>query len=182
MNHNFIDITGKTFGRLFILRRGKNDKHGKTCWLTKCVCGTLKAISGESIRAHRTKSCGCFRGPGERLKHGLCKNDTITPAYKMWMAAKERAKKHNLVFSIVPKDIVIPKLCPVFGIKLLRGKIKPTSNSPSLDRLINSKGYTKENIWVISRKANTAKNNLTLKELKQLVKVLSRKMTSYGKR
>lgn len=180
MNNRFIDITGKKFGRLLVLRRDKNDRHGKICWLTKCVCGTIKVINGESIRQHKTKSCGCFRGQGERLKHGLCKNGAITPDYRMWMAAKERAKKNGLTFTIVPKDIVVPKLCPIFKTPLVRGKVKPSANSPSLDRIINTKGYTKENIWVISRKANTAKSNLTLKELKQLVNMLSRKLKHHG--
>jgi hypothetical protein len=178
MNRRFIDITGKKFGRLFIIRRDKNDKHGKICWLTRCVCGTIKVINGESIRQRKTRSYGCFRGPGERLKHGLCKNGIITPIYRLWMAAKERAKKHHLVFSIVPKDIIIPKRCPVFGTKIVFGKNKAGPNSPSVDRIKNNKGYEKENIWVISKRANTAKSNLSLPELQKLVKALTKKLRS----
>jgi hypothetical protein len=47
-----------------------------------------------------------------------------------------------------------------------------TSNSPSLDRKNSLLGYTKENTWVISYKANAAKSNCTLNELELLVKNL----------
>lgn len=42
-------------------------------------------------------------------------------------------------------------------------------NSPSLDIIIPSKGYVKGNVWVISNRANRAKSNLSLEELKTLV-------------
>ncbi len=44
--------------------------------------------------------------------------------------------------------------------------------SPSLDRIDSTKGYTKGNIWVISNRANTLKNDATLSELKLLVERL----------
>ena len=40
----------------------------------------------------------------------------------------------------------------------------------SLDRIDSSKGYVKDNIWVISHKANSIKNNATLTELKLIIK------------
>ena len=42
------------------------------------------------------------------------------------------------------------------------------SNSPSLDRLDNNKGYTKENISVISYKANRIKNDASFEEIEKL--------------
>jgi len=44
-----------------------------------------------------------------------------------------------------------------------------------LDRIDNNKGYIKDNVWVISRKANTIKNNASLEELKALVAALESK-------
>jgi hypothetical protein len=38
--------------------------------------------------------------------------------------------------------------------------------SPSLDRVDNSKGYTKDNVWVISQLANKMKNNASLDQLR----------------
>ena len=48
----------------------------------------------------------------------------------------------------------------------LNGTKSNYENSPSLDRIDNSKGYIKGNVWVISQKANAMKNSATLEELK----------------
>jgi hypothetical protein len=53
---------------------------------------------------------------------------------------------------------------------------KGLGNIPSLDRIRPERGYTKGNIWVISNRANTLKNNATLEELELLVKNLRKKI------
>ena len=86
--------------------------------------------------------------------------------YKIWHRAKNRAKVKNLLFDIEIEDIVIPEVCPVLNIPM---------DVPSLDRHIPEKGYTKENIFVISNRANTLKNNGTLEEFKKLIVYLESK-------
>lgn len=92
--------------------------------------------------------------------------------YKIWVGAKKRSKDIGVPFSITPFDILIPVVCPLLGIKLVCSNAKTSPNSPSLDRIDSSKGYTKDNIMVISHRANTIKNNATLNELKTIVKNL----------
>ena len=84
----------------------------------------------------------------------------------MWLTAQNNASKHNREFSISQEDIIIPDFCPLLGIKITKilGKGRVPSN-PSLDRIDNSIGYTKENIMVVSEKANRIKMDLTIKEL-----------------
>lgn len=75
-------------------------------------------------------------------------------------AAKHRAKIKGIPFSITDQDILIPEFCPVLNIPLVSGSRCGSggkSNSPSLDRLDNEKGYVPGNVWVISHKANTMK-------------------------
>ena len=50
----------------------------------------------------------------------------------------------------------------------------PTHNSPSVDRIDPKKGYTPDNIRVISWRANSLKSDASLKELQVLVEDLSR--------
>lgn len=67
-----IDLTGKKFGRLLVLRRNGETKHGDPLWETRCECGTEKLISGISLREGRTQSCGCWNA--ELVKERGIKN------------------------------------------------------------------------------------------------------------
>ena len=49
-------------------------------------------------------------------------------------------------------------------------------NSPSLDKIIPKKGYTKNNISVISYRANTIKSDGRLDEFVKIYKYMVRKM------
>lgn len=81
------------------------------------------------------------------------------PNVMLYALAKQRARQKNLKFAITPEDIVIPKRCPVLGITLAHGKNKrPRPTSPTLDRIIPSKGYVRGNIIVISSLANRVKS------------------------
>lgn len=61
--HNFIDLTGMRFGNLLVIKQVEDYvlKSGvrKTQWLCKCDCGNEKKAIGESLRNHKTISCGC---------------------------------------------------------------------------------------------------------------------------
>lgn len=95
----------------------------------------------------------------ERTKKWNKKNNIINPERAMLMRTKARAKRRGIDFNITLKDIVIPTHCPIFGLPLFPSTTgKKSDNSPSLDRIDSSKGYTKSNIIVISEKANNIKN------------------------
>lgn len=78
----------------------------------------------------------------------------------LWIRAKSRAKQKGLIFNIMPQDIIIPEKCPLLDVVFDTNRY-----SPSLDRIDNTKGYTKDNIQVISRLANTIKLDCTKTEL-----------------
>lgn len=115
-------------------------------------CGTLFEITSKMTLC---KSCN-----SNRVK-------SLTPEWKMHQRAKQRCKETGKEFSIVVSDITIPNICPILGIELNMnsGKSGAYRNSPSLDRIDNSKGYTKENIQVISQLANAMKCHATKEEL-----------------
>lgn len=115
-------------------------------------CGTVFEIT--------SKMTLCKKCNSERVK-------SQTPEWKMHQRAKQRCKKSGKEFNIEVSDIVIPDFCPVLGIKLNMNSGKPGAyrNSPSLDRINNNKGYTKENIQVISQLANAMKCHASNEEL-----------------
>ena len=94
------------------------------------------------------------------------------PRRPMLSDARKRAKKKNLEFDLVIEDLTVPDFCPILGIPLFVAGGKRTDNSPSLDRIDNSKGYTRDNVFVISFRANALKNDATLDELKSIVKYM----------
>lgn len=80
---------------------------------------------------------------------------------------KERAKKQQRVVELTVDDITVSQYCPILGIELQvnHGLNGGRSNSPSIDRKDSTKGYTKENVWVISQLANQMKSNATPEQL-----------------
>ena len=65
-------------------------------------------------------------------------------------------------------------MCPVFGIALKTPNGKRSDATPTLDRIDPTKGYTKDNVRVISWKANRLKNGSTLRELRLMVAYVER--------
>lgn len=64
-----IDLTGRRFGRLVVLRRAETRyKYGprgqvirtEPTWLCRCDCGREKAVLGMNLREGRSNSCGCL--------------------------------------------------------------------------------------------------------------------------
>jgi hypothetical protein len=91
-----------------------------------------------------------------------------TPEHRIWYRAKKSSyrKKYNHDFNISVNDIIIPEVCPYLGIPIsteINDIDKP--NYYSIDRIDSSKGYVKGNIQIISKLANTMKNNATIDEL-----------------
>ena len=96
---------------------------------------------------------------------GRCRN--------MLKGCRCRAAKRGIECSITLEDIVdlFPGdgKCPVFGIDLSLDNSVLGDDSPSLDRLDNDKGYTKENCVVVSFKANRIKSTATTEDLELLL-------------
>jgi hypothetical protein len=94
------------------------------------------------------------------------------PRRSMVRGAKDRAREKGMDFDLHPSDVVIPEVCPILGIALVvgTGTKGGTDNSPSIDRVDNSRGYTWDNVLVVSRRANMLKNCATLEELHKITK------------
>lgn len=84
---------------------------------------------------------------------------------RLWRAARCRARRRGIEFDLLLEDIVIPELCPALGTPM---------EHPSLDRLDPSRGYTADNIRVISTRANTIKNDATVEELERVLAYMRR--------
>lgn len=141
----------------------------------KCVCGKEYAACYANVRAGRAKSCGCkeqeLKTMGH-IKHGL----TNTRRYCLLVSARYRARITGREFDLEISDIAIPEKCPVFGMTLRTGAYgscgRAQDDSPSVDRVDSTRGYTKDNIRVISWRANRLKQAMTAIEARQLAEYM----------
>lgn len=124
--------------------------HSKQC--TSCgIMFTRRATSTMTI----CKACNNERVKSQPLE------------YKIYRRARERAKRDQRPFTLTVEDIIVPDICPVLLIPLVEhtGSSGGRSNSPSLDRVDNNKGYTPDNVQVISHRANSMKLDASPEEL-----------------
>lgn len=168
-------MAGKAFGRLLVIEQVGINKRGSASWSCKCSCGNIVSIDGASLRrkSGMTKSCGCIRLEAVTT-HGQTRNKILPPEYSLWYSAKYRARKYGREFSITVEDIHIPKICPILQIPITPNTGKLCDNSPSLDRVDSGRGYTPDNIAVISFKANSIKRNATPQELTMVANYMNR--------
>lgn len=172
-----LELAGKKFGRWEVLEFAGLAKGYRTLWRCRCACGTEKIIQGHSLVHGGTYSCGCTTREAvsqANTTHGESRGRKRTASIRMFWGARERAVKNRILFALRPEDIVIPDVCPLLGIPLIYGNGKGghTNNSPSLDRKRPVLGYVRENVWVISYRANAIKRDASLAELEMLVERL----------
>jgi len=53
-----MDICGERFGKLTVIERAENGRHGKAQWLAACECGARVVVLQQSLRKGATTSCG----------------------------------------------------------------------------------------------------------------------------
>lgn len=79
--------------------------------------------------------------------------------------ARERSRGRELQFTLTAEDIYIPPMCAVRLVPLKCGEGIRGPESPSLDRIDPDRGYTPDNVRVISDAANRWKGDLTFAQL-----------------
>lgn len=91
-----VDLTGMRSGFLVAQKYLGGSK-----WLCKCDCGEEKAVSGNSIKYGKTKSCGCMSNrlkSESKKKHGALTHDGKRPrAYIAWKEMRRKCSnpKHQ---------------------------------------------------------------------------------------
>ena len=137
--------------------------------LLNCMCIECKKEDSKNFRENNKETIKKYNREYARENYSTEKR---RKAYQkniiseLYNHAKQRAKDKNLEFNITKNDILIPELCPVFGSKI---SFNEKQNCPTLDRIDSTKGYTKNNIMVISFRANRLKNNGSIDDFKKII-------------
>lgn len=128
------------------------------------VCDFYSVKNGRKTILGARIAAACPSCSNERYKK-------LDPRLKLYYAAKRRASAFGLDFSLTVNDIKIPEICPIRGTKITDGtgsgrqRSGQNADSPSLDRINNQRGYTPENVRVVSHKANLIKSNASCAEI-----------------
>lgn len=100
-----------------------------------------------------------------------------TQAYSIFHNVKSRAKKQGLPFDLdflyVQALLDKATVCPLLSVTYDQDRYRK-----SLDKIIPALGYVKGDVWIVSYRANTIKNDASLEELESIVKGLEAALNS----
>ncbi len=157
---NFKDLKGQRFGRLVVLKRGKN-LNAVAAWVCACDCGNETSVRSTSLIKGETQSCGCFHrektGDTSRT-HGM----TGTAEYRCWRHIQNRCYNPNV--ERYPhyggRGIRVSDDWREAFENFFRDMGPRPSSKHSIHRLKNDKHYCKENcIWATTRQQVLEKQN-----------------------
>lgn len=91
----FIDLTGKKFGRLTVIERAENhNKH--TYWRCLCDCGNETVVRADCLQNGISQSCGCLQKEiSKSLKPRLTHGKRHTVIYAKYTSIKTRCFNKN---------------------------------------------------------------------------------------
>lgn len=146
LNSSLIDLTGKRFNRLVVIRDTGAVRGRSHVWLCRCNCGKHTKVDGHSLRKKNTQSCGCLSLEtlaAWRRKHGWNK----TREQKIWNAMKQRCynTKNKRYKHYGGRGIIV---CNRW-LKSLDNFIKDMGRRPkgrlTIERINNNGNYTPQN-------------------------------------
>lgn len=126
-------------------------------------CGEVKEYT---IEFFPPREGGRLRADCRECYNEFRNNSPVYLKNQMIIDAKRRALNRGLDFNL-NKELHFPEVCPVLGISMAHGK-ETWFNSPTIDRIDNSKGYTMDNVIVVSALANSIKTSATPKQILQV--------------
>jgi hypothetical protein len=121
-----------------------------------------RSIYNKRYREKRKLNPETYREREIKSAHKLKLEHPLRPI--LWNT-KRKCRKEGIEFSITEYDFILPEYCPLLGIKLQTNFVTRKDNSYSIDRIDPTKGYTKQNTWVISWRANNLKCNASIQEI-----------------
>jgi hypothetical protein len=169
-----IDKTGKRYGRLIVLSVGGHTKWAQPqrLWLCKCDCGNTVEVAGGEL-GRRTNSCGCLKAE-INIRHGATEHPSRKYIYRTWVRIRVRCyyKKYHNWAAYGGRGITVSEDWMTF--ENFERDMGPTyQRGLQIDRIDNSKGYSKENCrWATSKQNNRNRRSNTVFTIRGETKTL----------
>ena len=143
-------LVGQVFGRIKVVAdlEKRNSRNVSMCL---CQCGTEWVVDNRFLKNGNTKSCGKC-GVGGNYKHGHGKSAAQSPTYQTWMAMYNRCYNQKQR-SYKTYGAVGVTVCESWraDFKTFLADMGERPSGTTLDRIDNSKGYSKSNCrWATS--------------------------------
>lgn len=149
--------------KLTLIRELFGEEREKMCrvGLYRCECGNEKKIEIRNVEIGKEKTCGCWRATSGNKKHNLSK----TTEYITWVGAKQRC--FNVANKVYPRyggrGITMCQNWVDSFDNFIRDMGKKPSEDHSLDRIDNSKGYSKDNCrWANKKEQSRNRRGLSI--------------------
>jgi hypothetical protein len=166
-----IDLSGRKFGKLLVLKRITDIGDGNIQYLCQCDCGSPpRPVFSSGLISGRIQSCGCKeRDPKSyAITHGL----SHTPEYRAYKQMKSRCYNPNNISyeNYGGRGITV---CDRWlepdgqGFKNFLEDIGPKPfNGAMLERINNNLGYFPENcIWATRKDQNRNRRSCVIKDI-----------------
>ena len=169
-----IDMTGKKFGLLTVIKEEPPTPRGHSCWLCQCDCGNQVVRTSTSMKRSQFSSCGCwhregidnplFRGVGEISANWFYNVVARAASGRKSRSGIERKLDIDIDF-IWNLFLKQDRKCALTGILLTlpktNNKIHMKESTASLDRIDSKRGYEKDNVQWVHKDVNRMKNIYT---------------------
>jgi hypothetical protein len=159
-------MIGLKFGRLTVLEMVGRYKNGDAKYRCICDCGKERVVLSGNLKKGNTKSCGCLHKEASakfwgafNLRHGKTK----TKLWKTWSGILDRTtcKNHHAYARYGGAGIGIFEDWKIFeNFAAYIGE--PPSDTHSVDRIDNSKGYEPENVRWATKKEQAENRRATI--------------------
>ena len=63
----YVDLSGKTFGQYYVIRRVENSPSGQPSWECRCSCGSVRVVTGSALRDGRSYRCKDCKHAAQRM-------------------------------------------------------------------------------------------------------------------
>lgn len=173
------DLSGRTFGKWFVIRRLENDKWNMTKYLCRCSCGTEKDVYAKHLNSGDSNGChACSIESGKNHSQWNGVGDISGAWWSTHIGACDRQRNGNITPVKITKEFAWnlflkqERKCALSGLSLTISNDHKI-NTASIDRIDSAKGYVEDNIQWVHKHVNIMKNRFEQEYFIEMCKLVS---------